>query len=287
MKTIGANLLAHLQGATTTLAYLWKVTRQDAQVFGFTSLDRDLLYAGVTYKANGAWSASNVAQDTRLSVGNLEITGYLSGDAITHADAEAGVWDHATVQLWRVNYTSLADGHEVVAVGELGEVRLSDGQMVVELRGFLQKLQNEQGRVFLPTCDAALGDSRCTIDVTGTGTLLTSGTVTSVTSRAVFSASGLSTGSGTADDYYRFGLVSWLTGANSGRRMEVKEYTGTGGVVELQLPMVSPIAGGDTFSVYPGCDKTAVTCKAKFSNLANFRGFPTIPGVSKLLSGGQ
>lgn len=285
MKTIGANLLSHLQGATTTLAYLWKVTRTDAEVFGFTSLDKDIVYGGVTYKANGAWSASNVAQDTRLSVGNLEITGYLSGDAITQADAEAGVWDHAEIELYRLNYASVADGHEIIAVGELGEVRLSDGQMVVELRGFLQKLQNEQGRVFLPTCDAALGDSRCGVDITGTGTLLTSGAVTSVTSRALFADTSLSTGSGTADDYYRFGLVTWVTGDNAGRRMEVKEYTGTGGIVELQMPMASAITVGDTYTVYPGCDKTTVTCKAKFSNLANFRGFPSIPGVSKLLSG--
>lgn len=278
MKTIGANLLAHMQGTTTTLAYLWKVTRADGEVFGFTSLDRDILYLGVTYKANGAWSASNVAQDTRLSVGNLEITGYLSGDAITQADAEAGVWDYASIELYRVNYKSLADGHEIVAVGELGEVRISDGQMVVELRGFLQKLQNEQGRVFLPTCDAQFGDERCGVSLSS---YTHTGTVDAVTDRANFEASDIAT----VDDehYFRFGLITWLTGDNAGRRMEVKAYNS--GVFELQLPMASTIAVGDTFEAIAGCDKTFETCVATFDNVVNFRGFPHIPGVAKVISG--
>jgi uncharacterized phage protein (TIGR02218 family) len=30
--------------------------------------------------------------------------------------------------------------------------------------------------------------------------------------------------------------------------------------------------------VSAGCDKSAATCRAKFSNLLNFRGFPHLPG---------
>jgi len=39
-----------------------------------------------------------------------------------------------------------------------------------------------------------------------------------------------------------------------------------------------PIGDGDRFRVVAGCDKTAETCRAKFSNFLNFRGFPHIPG---------
>jgi uncharacterized phage protein (TIGR02218 family) len=38
------------------------------------------------------------------------------------------------------------------------------------------------------------------------------------------------------------------------------------------------MAVGDIFSVEAGCDKTFATCKAKFSNALNFRGFPHLPG---------
>jgi hypothetical protein len=34
---------------------------------------------------------------------------------------------------------------------------------------------------------------------------------------------------------------------------------------------------GDGFTVYYGCDHTPGTCQSKFNNLANFRGFPSVP----------
>ena len=37
-------------------------------------------------------------------------------------------------------------------------------------------------------------------------------------------------------------------------------------------------AVGDRFRVSAGCDKRADTCRQKFSNFLNFRGFPHIPG---------
>lgn len=281
MKTsIGAALAAHQQGSTVTLVDLYKVTRADGQVFGFCALDTDLIYGGITYAARGAWSASSVSQDTGLTVGNLEISGYLSGDSISQADAEAGVWDHARVELLRVNYADLTQGAEIIAVGELGEVRMMDGQLVVELRGFLQRLQNEQGRVFLPTCDLELGstgDFKCNVNLAN---FTFAGTVTAMTDRAHFTASALAQ----ATDYFRYGVVTWTSGANNGRRMEVKNFT-TGGIFELQIPMSSAIAIGDGFNVSAGCDKMFATCKAKFANAVNFAGFHLIPGLSKLIAG--
>ena len=42
--------------------------------------------------------------------------------------------------------------------------------------------------------------------------------------------------------------------------------------------MAEPIAPGDTFTVTAGCDKTFATCRDRFANTLNFRGFPQIPG---------
>ena len=55
---------------------------------------------------------------------------------------------------------------------------------------------------------------------------------------------------------------------------------GAGGRARLTLwqePGRRP-AAGDRFRVVAGCDKRAETCRAKFANLLNFRGFPHIPG---------
>ena len=53
---------------------------------------------------------------------------------------------------------------------------------------------------------------------------------------------------------------------------------GSPATLELWQPMAQPIAPGDTFIVTAGCDKRFATCRAKFDNAVNFRGFPHIPG---------
>jgi uncharacterized phage protein (TIGR02218 family) len=46
-----------------------------------------------------------------------------------------------------------------------------------------------------------------------------------------------------------------------------------------------PVAPGDAFVVTAGCDKTLATCRDRFANVANFRGFPHMPGTDFLLRG--
>ncbi len=62
--------------------------------------------------------------------------------------------------------------------------------------------------------------------------------------------------------------------------MEVRLHVRVNGEVTLELwqPVRQPHAPGQTFTVTAGCDKHASTCRAKFSNIANFRGFPHMPG---------
>jgi len=76
--------------------------------------------------------------------------------------------------------------------------------------------------------------------------------------------------------------VQWLTGANAGRRMEVKEFANKQFV--LALPMPNAIAATDTFKAIAGCDKTFNSCYSKFTNAVNFRGEPYVPGMDKMLS---
>jgi uncharacterized phage protein (TIGR02218 family) len=48
--------------------------------------------------------------------------------------------------------------------------------------------------------------------------------------------------------------------------------------------MPEPIALGDTFAVTAGCDKRFPTCRDRFNNTVNFRGFPHIPGNDFVVS---
>ena len=60
----------------------------------------------------------------------------------------------------------------------------------------------------------------------------------------------------------------------------------SGGLHEVELWEVlrAEIAPGDTVRLDAGCDKRAVTCREKFANILNFRGFPDIPGDNRLLT---
>ena len=96
-------------------------------------------------------------------------------------------------------------------------------------------------------------------------------------------ASGLD---GFADGHFSAGRLSWSGGANASLLIEVKEHRLVAGHARLMLwqAMPEPIAAGDTFTVTAGCDKTFATCRARFANTDNFRGFPQIPGNDFLLA---
>lgn len=85
-------------------------------------------------------------------------------------------------------------------------------------------------------------------------------------------------------NYLDGGVISWVSGQNAGVAMELKTYIPEGQQVVLWLSMKFPIAIGDNFSYYPGCDKTRTTCLIKFNNILNFRGEPDMPGVDRMMS---
>ena len=280
-KSIPAALQAHYETGTTTLATLWKVTRTDAQVFGFTDHDQEITFDGTTYSPSSAFDASAIESKSELNVDDLEVVGVLDSAGIDAADIEAGLWDGGTIEIRRVNWASLSDGAEILRVGEIGNVQRRNGGYSVEMRGLLAKLQNNILRTVTPSCDAVLGDTRCgvTLSPTYTGT----GTVSSFTDRRVFVVSGI-----TASSVWVGGLLTWTSGANSGLTMEVKAFDSGTMTITLHLPMAYDVAASDAFSIVYGCDKTKATCIASFDNVVNFRGFSFVPGTDRLLKvGGQ
>ncbi len=276
MKAQSAALAAHRATGSTTLAYMWLVTRLDGQVFAFTSLDVDLVYDGRTYKSATGFTPSAIASGSDLSVTNLEIIGPIAAATVNEDDVTAGRWDGAAVEVFEVNYADLSMGRMLLSSGTLGNVSTGQLQFQAEQRGIEQQLQQPVGRVFAPTCDADLGSARCGVNLPA---LQVSSTVTTTTSQRAFVATGLTQ----VADYFGGGVVTWLTGANAGLRMEVQTFA-LGGVVGLALKMPYAIAVGDTFTAVPGCRKRRTEdCKTKFSNVINFRGFPDVPGNNKVL----
>ncbi len=85
-----------------------------------------------------------------------------------------------------------------------------------------------------------------------------------------------------ATDRYNFGQIKWLTGLNLGRAMEVKRWDASTREIVLFLAMPDSIAIGDTFDIFPGCNKAIADCHGFYDNILNFRGEPHVPGQDEL-----
>ena len=285
MKQASAPLAAHLAGPVTTLATCWEITRRDGQVFRFTDHDRDIEVAGALYAARFGHARSAIASDASMAVDNLDVEGIIDAESLRAEELRAGLFDHAEVRIFLVNWATPAMGALRLRRGWLGEVVLTDtGQFRTELRGLTQALQQQIGALYTPECRADLGDARCKVDLAA---LTVTGSVTAVAARSVFlcalTPSAEDAPNSWDDGWYDGGLLTWSSGANAGLSLEVQHWEAGPGRITLYLPPGYPIAPADSFSLAPGCDKRFATCKAKFSNVLNFRGEPHVPGIDALM----
>lgn len=271
MREVSAAFQAHLDGGATTVARCWRLALPNGVVRGFTEHDRDLVFGGVSYRAASGFTGTAIETQTGLSVGDQEIAGVLSDDGISAAELEAGLYDGAVVETWLVNWADVAQRLKLQA-GEIGEVKRGAHAFEAEVRSIAARLNAPVGRSYQPVCDAVLGDARCTVDLTSPA-FRAEGAVVSSADRRVLGVSGLEAFD---DGWFADGALLWLSGANEGLRAEIARSGG--GVIELwrEAPLV--VAAGDAFRVTAGCDKRFETCRARFANHANFRGFPHMPG---------
>lgn len=276
MRAIDPELQARLDGGATTLCRCWRVRRRDGVELGFTDHDRDLSFAGLTYRAGTGMNAGVVQAGTGLSVDNSQAVGALSAAAVREEDVAAGRYDGAEIWHWLVDWQT-PSLRVLMFRGNFGEIRRADGGFEVELRGLAEALNAPVGRSLMRTCDRSLGDAKCRFDTTAPG-YAGEGVV------AAGSAAGTLRVSGLADfaaGWFEHGVLTWLSGENAGAAGLVKsDRKDSGGPRRLELWVAPgrPAAEGDRFRVVAGCDKRAGTCRTKFNNFLNFRGFPHIPG---------
>ena len=280
MKTLSPALQAHLDDGTTTLSWCWRVSRSDGVALGFTDHDRALSFDGTVFEPESGFAASEIRAGSDLAVDAQDATGVLTSDRITETDILEGRWDNAAVELWRVNWADTSQ-RVLLRRGAVGQIRRGRMAFVAEVRSLAHVLGQTVGRTFQSGCDARLGDARCGIDLEnpiykGTGVVM------DMLRDRAFMASGLA---GFEAGWFTSGTLTWTSGANAARITEVLSHGIDGSITSLTLleAPVRAIAEGDSFIARAGCDKRIVTCSAKFANVANFRGFPNIPGQDAVL----
>jgi uncharacterized phage protein (TIGR02218 family) len=101
-----------------------------------------------------------------------------------------------------------------------------------------------------------------------------------VLSPAAFRAVGLGA---FANGWFSRGRLVWSAGGES--EVAAHRLEAGGAVIELLDPPGAVLAPSAAFVIYAGCDKRFDTCRAKFANTLNFRGFPHMPGNDAVVAG--
>ncbi|HEY0621767.1 DUF2163 domain-containing protein [Sphingomonas sp.] len=253
-----------------TIALCWRVERCDGVAIGLTAHDLDLVVDGFIYRAAPGMTPSAIQRGASFDAESMDVTGALSGAAISEADLLAGRWDGARVALLAVDWTDPAN-RQSLGEGTIGAVELKRGVLTAELRGLAAALEAPVVELTSPECRAELGDRRCRVAMAGRRRFA-----------RVIAADGAALTLDADEPLpggWAGGRLRWISGANSG--LEDAIGASSGAVVTLRrAPRFD--AMGALVEVSEGCDKSIATCAARFGNAANFRGEPYLPGIDLL-----
>lgn len=279
MISVPSPLAAHLAGGGPyLLADLYLISMPDGSLLRWTSFDVDVSWSGYT------WSASCpvlTRGTTRVVIGvevdTLDLTiAPRTSDTVAGlpllAAARAGAFDGARLTLYRAFLA--ADGSAIGAVmrfsGRFADVDFGRSAMAVRVNSDAEALSVQLPRnTYSPTCGRTLYAPGC--DVSRAANTVTGTVGAGSNTRQIICTLGATSA------WWDQGGMQFTLGALTGTRRTVKSYAA--GVLTLFSPLAAAPAVGDTFAVYPGCDKTLATCQTKFNNGAKFRGCPFIPSA--------
>jgi len=288
MLSLPAALEASIKPGHHTLffASCWRIVRTDGTIYRLTDCNSKLtLDDGQQFQPAGGFSASARKKDSGLKTNSLELNGIISDDVITNEDMRAGRYRDAVITEYLVDSMVPWMGAISTDSWTIIQCTWTGQQWEAEIADLSRSLRQNVGIVVSRTCRHVLGDALCGVNL---APLTVTGTVTAIdTARQKFQ-SDLTT---QPDNYWKYGKLTWATGLNAGFTFVVQKSVKTNGVFYLPFKTPFVIAVGDTYTVYPGCNKTLNDCISKangsgvkvFNNVLNFGGFPWVPGNDKML----
>jgi uncharacterized phage protein (TIGR02218 family) len=283
MKAASPALINLLNAARTApdaalaIAECFAFTTSTGASYAWTNINLPVTYGGRTFIASGPLvQGLRYKANVGLEVDKQQITiaarptDLINGAPLLVALRD-GAFDGASVQRHRVFLTA-PDGAAVGGV-TLFKGRVSTVDQVgrttatLTIASDLVILDYDMPRnLFSPTCNHTLYDSGCGV-VRGTYAVNGAAGAGSTTMTILCAA---------AAAQHAQGSIVFSSGANANVRATVKSVV-VGSALNLIYPLPFAPAAGDAFTVYAGCDHTQSTCASRFSNLANFRGFPYVP----------
>jgi hypothetical protein len=164
MRHIPEEMAARIESGAAMLCHAWVLTRADGVQLGFTDHDRDLTLDGVVCAAASGWNAG--ARDTATGVGpgQAAASGGLDDQRLCDADIDAGLYDRAVLETWRVDW-SKPELRVRIWRGTIARLVRTGEAFTAELDGPMAVLERVVGRTYGRECDAVLGDARCGVNL--------------------------------------------------------------------------------------------------------------------------
>lgn len=289
MKPSNPTLDALLRSRQFLAIDAYAITMAGGSSVYYCNGQKDIVYQSVTYAsgfANGGpffdRTDNKAKVSWKLGVGTDQLViDVIPGQATVLgipmlSAVRFGFFDGADFQLFRAfmpTYGNTAAGLVRMFRGRIAEVDAGRSLTTWTVNDYRELLSQPMPRnLFQPSCVNTFGDASCTINQ---NSFAVNGTVLAGASTASFSAAITN-----ATGYFNQGKVKFTSGVNNGLTYSISQstYTGTVNIITPVGPMVAAPVNGDTFTAFPGCDRTLGSggCP-KYNNTANFRGFPYIP----------
>lgn len=275
MKSANAQVVALLASNTFRMADLYTITLKSGTILRYTSADVPLFHGGLRFDPVPI-ERTKVKVQVGIEVDTLDVT-VMPTEAMTldglpfNVAVRLGVLDGAAVLLEKA---FIADWDSPVAgtlhqfEGTVAGVPFDGVECQLKVKSYLNDLNVEMPRnAWSPGCNNTLYDNACGVI---RAAYAVSGVVQAGSTREVIKHI-----LGAASGYYDYGVIEFQAGANAGSSRTVRMHTATD--IRLAAPLGATPAAGDTFKIFPGCNRTRETCQNKFNNLIHFRGYPWIP----------
>jgi uncharacterized phage protein (TIGR02218 family) len=208
-------------------------------------------------------------------IGNVPWLEAVESGALDYAEVEIGRAYFATVPTYPLpagGAAPMVGTSLVIFAGVVAEVDTTHMIAAVTIRDYRTLLTAQSPpHVFQAACRHTLFDVGCTLNPATfavTSRFISAGsTKNQIIATSLFPPGG----SGT----YKLGRLVMTSGKNDSFARTISDWDGN-----FQLTLVNPLpfdpGVGDSFTIYPGCDKSFATCGA-FGNSLNFGGFEFVP----------
>jgi uncharacterized phage protein (TIGR02218 family) len=279
MKQVPIELLNYLHSRKQIfMCDLYELELASGLVFRYANYGMDItLPDGSFYTSKGpSFTRDKIGLSSKIKVDEMNVTitvdstDKIGGVPMMHV-ANNGGFDCAKLTL---SFCFMDSPGVVVGAVEMfgGDISINNGgglDLSLKVKSSAQRLDVEYPpRRYYPTCPYTLYSAGCGLNI---ATFTVYGTVTSIIAGAYHFGTNLNFSSG----YYNNGGIEFLSGALTGAFAPIKYSNNTG--FELLIPLNIAPAVGDTFRVYPGCNKTSPECDSKFGNFTKNRSTPYIP----------